>query len=210
MLARPLRMVLVSLVVLGFVPLVSGCSTMSPVPLDVNLIPTDVQRLVEKRFPSELCRNTKIEYFVFEEEDDGCFILAMVRYDYALHDMRVEELCFGYAKKEMDSEGNLIWTGQMHHGSGYVRIAGRNAKAKIISNKFCAQPGPEYTAGWVTNSKVAKIEVTHRFGHTVTARIKNGFWWAGPYDWDRWSELKATAYDKAGKVLYLMDDTQGP
>ena len=88
-----------------------------------------------------------------------------------------------------------------------LTISEKGALSAVFSrDDFCAQAGCKYSAGWVKDSKVSKIEVISPQGETVTARMKNGFWWAGPYDWGRdFSKSRVVAYNKAGEVLHDVD-----
>jgi hypothetical protein len=206
--AKTLRTITSIFVLCAMVMCVSGCSATKHVRLSENDIPLGVQELVKQCADPAVFQINNVEYYVFEPEDDGYFLIAFAEADLVRHtDHHDEFLVFGLVKESVDEEGNQVWTGDLCAGGGYTCSCEKGALSAVFSrDDFCAQAGCKYSAGWVKDSKVSKIEVISPQGETVTARMKNGFWWAGPYDWGRdFSKSRVVAYNKAGEVLHDVD-----
>lgn len=205
--AKTLHVTLPLLVIfsLSLVLCVSGCTrTVRPQVLNRDDIPDGVESWIVGGTSSDYRKIDDPRFYVFEEEDDGYFVLAMLMS--TRPEAGYQSLYFGLIKETTDSEGNIVWTGTLNGGNPTTSSGSKNIMADFHSHKFSVSPGLKYTAGWVKDARVAKIEVTCFTGETVTARIKNGFWWAGPYDWgNNWSRSKTVAYDKSGKVLYEVE-----
>ncbi len=206
---KVLRNVMSVFVLCSLVMCVSGCTTPIHVPLSEDHIPLGVQELVKQCADPDVFKINKLEYYVFEPEDDGYFVIAHAEADLVHNDTEYcdEFLVFGLVKKSVDAEGNEVWTGDLCAGGGYACGCEEGALCAVFSeDEFCFQAGCKYSAGWVRDPEVSKIEVVNPEGETVTARMKNGFWWAGPYDWEKdYAKSRVVAYDKSGKVLHDID-----
>ncbi|HOK65127.1 MAG TPA: hypothetical protein PLB36_07430 [Bacillota bacterium] len=214
MLAKMFRTIAVVLLICGLVICVSGCSTVKPVALDEEEVPYEIRELAEKRFSEPYCHPRKTEYYVWEPEGDGYFLIGIVEWESAtISGYIFTDMIFGLFKETTDEEGNPVWTGRLHNGQGSTGFSpdGIAATASFSTHKFGADCWSEYAVGWVKNPKVTKIEVVQPENEgavTFTAKIKNGFWWAGPYEWRRQHEMgnpKVYAYSKSGKVLYKVN-----
>ena len=102
-------------------------------------------------------------------------------------------MIFDLFKETTDEEGKPVWTETAQRTRvHWFSPDGIAATASFSTHKFGADCWSEYAVGWVKNPKVTKIEVVQPENEgavTFTAKIKNGFWWAGPYEWRRQHEI---------------------
>ena len=187
-----------------------GCQKFKPTPLSEEQIPDEVRDVFEASL--EIRKVQGVEYFVMEEEGDELVVIAVISaVDSAGN--RNNYLSLKVFKAELHQDGEVMWkliddiTKKGHTG-------GRTGDKKFRNTEYPhsmlgVAPGSDRTAGWILDPKVETIEVTCFTGETVTAKIKNGFWWTEPYDWgSRWFRQKTVAYDSAGNVLYQVDFTE--
>ncbi len=195
------------LLVLSVAFCAGGCQKFKPTPLSEDQIPDEIRDLFEAS--DETLKVEKVEYFVLEEEGDELVVIAVVSGVDSLGN-RNNYLSFGTFKAEPDQDGNVKWNLlSMFTRKGY---AGGGAREKKYRNTeyphsmIGVAPGLRRTAGWILDSRVERIEVSCFTGETVTAKIKNGFWWTEPYDWgNNWPRQKTVAYDSSGELLYEVD-----
>jgi len=209
MLGKKHRIVTSVLVLCTLAVCACGCSTKQHVPLSVEDVPLGVQELVRQCADPNVFKIKDLEYYVFEPQDDGYFVIAFATADLLHKDTEYNDefLVFGLVEKSIDAQGNEVWTGDLCAGGGYACGCEKGALSAVFSeDEFCIQAGCKYSAGWVKDPKVSRIEVVSPEGETITAKMKNGFWWAGPYDWGKdYSKSRVVAYDKSGKVLHDID-----
>jgi len=138
---KVLRNVMSVFVLCSLVMCVSGCTTPIHVPLSEDHIPLGVQELVKQCADPDVFKINKLEYYVFEPEDDGYFVIAHAEADLVHNDTEYcdEFLVFGLVKKSVDAEGNEVWTGDLCAGGIYVQEAVTPADVKKEHCALCFQ-----------------------------------------------------------------------
>jgi len=205
------------LVICSFLTCVPGC-TVKPVPLNKDDVPLGITEEIEEfyRLNPRGWRLKELTYYVFEPEGDGYIVIALasITIPRLPAEPDREEFVSGFFKETTDWEGNQVWTANWGRGALQLSPYGHEkSEASFSKDKLSIVLG-DYrsstrtgwgSAGWVRDPNVTKIELINiNSGKTVTAKIKNGFWWADLYDLDiqSSSDVKIVAYSDSGKVLY--------